>query len=425
MAGVYLQPLQWNSQCITFSEWSSLLTLCLAPLIAHILSGTPHVSYLSHSRPKWYDYLCHYNPTSILWRYAAITDRRIRALQWSPSDMAASNAIFWTSEGWNGSERFVSQATVHCIQTPKHARVRILSVTMLKTLIITAQGVAALYTLAGSLAGTVSFNAAMGLDSIFFPLAILGLLRLCGAAWLTDDFAYMFREDIQMRPLSARPSVMTKEQETVLLSSDCTFEPLIGDTSSESHFRSVTYWPSRIFRFLYLLALAGVWTINLFYMAPITSRTGFTVTSFYVGAFFLLFLTGSIATYAYYFIRGSTNTTIIPCLSSKWYCAYCALMLAASVGLIVIAGIETNRTPQGRFTSESLGLQNTQCASNAVAWRVGPDSIVFAFLSSQPLQLPTTTTGTNTTWDSTILNNTFATPAWSYNFTGWCVAIPE
>ncbi|KAK6064695.1 hypothetical protein SCUP234_12897 [Seiridium cupressi] len=425
MARVYLQPLQWNSQCITFSEWSSLLTLCLAPLITHILSGTPHASYLSRSRPKWYDYLCPYNPTSILWRYAAITDRRIRALQWSPFDMAASNAIFWTSEGWNGSEQFVSQATVHCIQTPKHARVRIWSVTMLKTLIITAQGVAALYTLAGSLAGTVSFNAAMGLDTIFFPLATLGLLRLCAAAWLTDDFAYMFREDIQMRPLSSAPSVMIKEQETELMSSDCTFEPLIGDISPTSHFRPVTYWPSRIFRFLYLFALAGVWTINLFYMAPITSRGGFTVTSFYVSAFFLVFLTGSIAKYAYYFIRGSTSTTIIPCISFKWYRAYCALMLAASVGLIVIAGIETNRTPQGMFTSESLGLQNTQCASNAVAWRVGPDSIIFAFLSSQPLKSPTTITGTNTNWDSTILYNAFTTPAWSYNFTGWCVAIPE
>jgi hypothetical protein len=61
-----IDPLQYNSSCITFTEWVSLFTLCLAPLTAHIISGAPSVPYLSHTRPKWYDHLCHYNPTSPL-----------------------------------------------------------------------------------------------------------------------------------------------------------------------------------------------------------------------------------------------------------------------------------------------------------------------------------------------------------------------
>jgi hypothetical protein len=79
MVDYKISPLEVQNQGITFPDWIGILTLCFAPLIAHVLSGAPRPSYLSPTRPTWHDQLTHYNPTSILWRYAAITDRRIRA----------------------------------------------------------------------------------------------------------------------------------------------------------------------------------------------------------------------------------------------------------------------------------------------------------------------------------------------------------
>ena len=97
--------------------------------------------------------MCSYNPTSIIWRYAAITDRRIRAIQWSRRDLAATNAIFWTSDGWNGGEEMVTSSATYCLRYPESTRVEILSLTMLKTVITTLQGASAFYILVGSVAG--------------------------------------------------------------------------------------------------------------------------------------------------------------------------------------------------------------------------------------------------------------------------------
>jgi hypothetical protein len=97
-------------------------------------------------------------------------------------DMAATNALFWTLKGWDGSEDMVTWAAPHCSHYPESPRVEVLSFTMLKTLIITLQGVAAVYSLVGALVGSDTFMVEMSVDLIFFPLAILGLLRLCAAA---------------------------------------------------------------------------------------------------------------------------------------------------------------------------------------------------------------------------------------------------
>ena len=65
---------QYQSQNLNLGNWVELLTLCLAPLIAHIVAGAPRIVYLRNQRPQWHDYLVHYNPTSIGWRHFAIVD---------------------------------------------------------------------------------------------------------------------------------------------------------------------------------------------------------------------------------------------------------------------------------------------------------------------------------------------------------------
>ena len=98
----------YQSEKITFVEWFEMFTLCLAPLVAHIAGGVSAVTVLGSpsQKPSWTARLPHFNSISIIWRYYAIADRRVRALDWDKSDMAACNAVFWNGEKgrWDGSE---------------------------------------------------------------------------------------------------------------------------------------------------------------------------------------------------------------------------------------------------------------------------------------------------------------------------------
>jgi len=170
-----------QSQDIQFNEWIDLSTLCLAPLIAHIIAGVPSATFRHpERRPKWHERMGIFNPTSIIWRYFAILDRRVRAKSWDALTMAASNAVFWTSEGWDGSEAMITKSDEYCLRKPAHTHIDFFSGTSAKTLIVALQGVEALYTLllgitspkSNKYANLVAFN------FVFTPLAIFGLLRL-------------------------------------------------------------------------------------------------------------------------------------------------------------------------------------------------------------------------------------------------------
>jgi hypothetical protein len=109
-SGYSIAPLEYQARSIGFAGWANLFTLCLLPLLAHIFGGVPKPVFLHPKLPRWHEQLWLYNPTSILWRYFAITDRRLRAKLWTASDMAASNAYFWTSQGWNESEKMLDRS---------------------------------------------------------------------------------------------------------------------------------------------------------------------------------------------------------------------------------------------------------------------------------------------------------------------------
>src|SRR6266699_343086 len=126
---VTIFPFTYQSAGISFAEWISLLTLCLAPLFAHVAAGAPPPSFLTPLRhyPKWHDRIIHFNPTSILWRYYAITDRRSRSRAWTPYQMAVANALFWTPTGWDGSETMVENGRKFCTQAPESRHVTLAS----------------------------------------------------------------------------------------------------------------------------------------------------------------------------------------------------------------------------------------------------------------------------------------------------------
>jgi hypothetical protein len=176
---IYLFTLQNN---FNFNEWVSNLTLCVAPFIVHLLAGVPSPVYLCSHRPLWHEYLGHINPTSIIWRYLAITDRRARTKSkaWMPTSMTASNNLFWTWKGWDGSEQIIRESAQFLVRQPQETHVRLLSLSTMKTLIATSQGVQSLYTLLLTLSTKGSIG--NSIVTIFLPLSTLGLLRL--RSWL-------------------------------------------------------------------------------------------------------------------------------------------------------------------------------------------------------------------------------------------------
>jgi hypothetical protein len=391
---------------------------------------------LAPRRPKWYDRLCHYNPTSIIWRYAAITDRRLRATNWNAHDLAASNAIFWTAKGWDGEEAMVHTAAPYCLRYPETTHVELISLTMLKTIITTLQGVSALYILIGAVSGAALPGVAVGLgvDTLFSFLAILGLLRLFAATWLTEDFMYASYSVTQSDAMGEIPlqSDGTLARKTTDLDIDIsysrhnTMDPFLITPSQHSKFTPPgKSWRSRLFRPFFLLVLGGIWVIAILIMSPVggIGPVRFTTTSFLLGLFYLMFTTVSFVLYAYYFARCKTTTTVLPCLSTTWYRLYTLFFMGLMLALIIVASIETNKSVDGLYTSGKLDIK-LGCADSSSGWWWLPDTGPYTGIASakklnekwlghnqmslavQPLQS-----------DNSVVEETF----FLYNFTGYCV----
>lgn len=367
-------------------------------------------------------------PFLTVWRYAAITDRRIRATRWSLNDLAASNAIFWTTDGWHGGEEMVLAAAPHALRSPEHTHVEIFSLTMLKTIITTMQGISALYSLIGLLAGVsgLSFTNVIGVDMVFFPLAILGLLRLCAAAWLTEDFEYSSRVESSSR-MTQRGSQgrVVIDLDNDLKSGDFLDPFLSTPYQPAPRFKTPSSsWSSRIFRTCYLVLVGGVWALAFLYFIPgvLGPYALFTTTSFLTGLFYFIFLTVSVLLYIFYFFRGETTSTLLPCISSTWYRAYTLLVMSFMSVLIVIASIETNRTPIGQYASVPA-LVNLECTYRNRWWPLTDDSSFFGLVSHQ--EIVRSRSGQDfsglpvlgMTRNNASLNDRF----WLYDFHGYCV----
>lgn len=110
--------------------------------------------------------------------------------------MAASNALFWTGKGWNGSELMMGSTIPYLTRRPNHQRIRLMSATFVKTITIAYQGMQALYLLLGGLGMRNSYGDSFAFDSLLFPLAVIGLGRIPGALWMTEDYSYAdYNED--------------------------------------------------------------------------------------------------------------------------------------------------------------------------------------------------------------------------------------
>ncbi|KAM0819296.1 hypothetical protein AB5N19_05111 [Seiridium cardinale] len=327
------------------------------------------------------------------WRYAAITDRRIRSRNWGPADIAVSNAIFWTSKGWSGSESMLETALPYATRLPEGPMVRILSLEMLKTVIVFLQGIQAVTSIIGNFTSTGDYTTMDTVSGLFIPIGACGLLRLCAALWLTDDFHFTVPGDSPKQLQANSLKSYNTGLSTVSVDS-FGYEPsekLLPPMPEDFHI-----WYSRAFRFFFMIPIFGVsnfqsyfmpllgysyyprsqkfltrgpeltnlsmrvisdsgYGTDIVYLSPfvgIFGRKGvFTTTSWLLGVYYQSLLAPTVITFSYYFSVGPLRTNIIPCISKMWYKVYCSFCAVFTVVLIVIAAVETRKTFCGKFTS--------------------------------------------------------------------------
>lgn len=317
----------------------------------------------------------------------------------------------------------VTASAPHCLRYPEGTHVEVASLPMLKTIITTLQGVSALYVLIVAMSGADLPGDAIGfgIDTLFFPLAILGLLRLCAATWLTEDFVYQrdsLRNITPIETTQVRQRITSKDNEIELDDHSRALDPLMSTPTGSPGFKSpASSWSSRLFRIFFLLLLGGVWTITLLITVPVFGDLYFTTTTFLLGLFYFMFITVSLVLYTFYFLRGQTTTTVLPCISSTWYRLYTVLLMGLMVTLTVVASIETNKSPTGMYTSVAL-ITKSACAYPSAILQLPPTSQWTVLATDRTLEKGWLT-GNQPILPPTGDNESVT--IWVYNFTGYCM----
>ena len=344
------------------------MTLCLAPLLGHILAGVPSPTYLRLDRPNWHQRIVMFNPTTIVWRYFAITDRRLRAKNWTPLNMAASNAVFWTTEGWDGSEAMIQKSINYCLRPPRQKHIDLFSATNAKTIIVTLQGVQAIYSIVvGVRNSTPQSNAyanALALDYVFVPLAIVGLFRLVPALWLADDYSFANIEVANNSNVETEPvqnnSIALGDKSKVDAPLTLSLRSGVTGMADEDCFHPSKGWRGisvRVFFYLPLLCLLGI----IIYFSTPQTGTAWSATGLLVNLFYLILLGVGVVIFARYMFPLTSPPTIIPCASSIWYKIYTCFLLALVVTIIIIACIETRKTSCGTYTTFPKSFDSLVC----------------------------------------------------------------
>ena len=378
-----------QSQHIPDRSWFDNFTLCFAPLIAHLLGGvqTP-VVIPSHSKsPSWWAYLPHFNPISVIWRWYAIADRRLRACAWDSADMAACNAVFWDSKKarWDGSEDIMLRSRAWIIKVPEQKHASLLSTSSFTTLVLAFQGAEAsliVYTFSSITAAQIFEG--WSLPSLFVPIAVMSLFRLPAALWLSDDYVYWDvshkgsdsqRNDAGMlvRTIEeADGSLLELDPRTSKRATTTVADPLLSAGPSQLSQLTTTDNKPRVhstrtrialaYRIWWLISINGV-------LVPAAVNTAFTLfsnprsfpyfslTSLLALIMYFILSTSAVLITTTYILLGRTHTTIIPCIHAMWYKVLTMVLAAIALATLIVAVLETRQSQDGTITT----LPEFQC----------------------------------------------------------------
>ncbi|KAL2063451.1 hypothetical protein VTL71DRAFT_5256 [Oculimacula yallundae] len=338
----------------------------------------------------------------------------------------------------------IEESRRYCIKPPESSRTLLVSQSSIKTLIVTLQGVQAISTLTGNLNGQLNMAKTLSVSSIFFPLSILGLLRLCAAPWLTDEFVYAeyderesqclttpstrnsIRPEIKRKPLPTSFSEASheenwylnpetghpKETTSIQMRSISSSEVLLSSSVvSGSSFHPTTSWRGRTFRVLFMAPILLLVALCFYYLIPWTPKKDtpwayhLSATLFLLTLLYLVLITVTLFIFAYYLLRDVQPTTVIPCLVSPWYQIYTLMLTITTVLLVVIAAVETRKAPCGIYTSWP------------VEYNVCPGTLVQSNATSLPFGIAVRYAVSENDTDSTLPSDRVRIT----DFDGWCV----
>lgn len=366
-----------QSQHIPFQSWFEYLTLCFAPLIAHVVGGvsSPIIIPSDSKPPSWSACLPHYNPISIVWRWYAIADRRVRACNWDVADMAACNAVFWDAEKarWDGSEDIMFRSRAWIVKLPRQTYVPLLSASSLTTVVLTLQGVQAGFIIFSTLNPKTIYHFGLGLPNVFIPLAILGLMRLPAALWLSDDYTYLglvHNGSGTERHITETPAGEMEEPKRATATATAPISPLSPTnshireltTSDTSRVHSVHSAIGLLYRVWWFLSISGL----ISGAAVSTSHILWgNLPSFrYVSLSHLLDMimyfslsTATVLITCTYILLGRTHSTLIPCIHETWYKVLTVFLAVMGFVTMIVATLETRQLHDGALST----LPEFQC----------------------------------------------------------------
>lgn len=342
-----------KSESISANDWLSIITLCFAPLIVHIIAGIPEPVYLQKNLPSWHDTICFFNPTTIIWRYMSITDRRIRCKNWNSFHMAASNTRFWTEEGWDGSEEMIQKSKAFCTRVARKPRMRVarkprmklFSRTAAETLLVTVQGALSVIELTKGGVGGWQIS----LATIFYPLAFIGLLRLPAAYWISEEASYAEYH-------SRLGKALVDPGGYELFKIIPVEWPLVSANEKGMVFTSYSSsnWRGWMVRMFFCSVIMGSSATGIAFILPwMPSEWTYVMSATnYVELFFYSFITiPMLGMMTFYSFQTRRTTTIIPCIESLWYKIYSGLLFIFMLVYIAIAALETRKSPCGMLTT--------------------------------------------------------------------------
>lgn len=360
-----VSPFTYQSGGLSYSDWIVVLTLCFAPLIAHMLAGSPKATYMAEPsiRPKWHDRLCFYNPTTIMWRYYAIFSRRVRAREWTAVDVAAANTVFWTSHGWDGSECLAAAVNRPHYWRALPDRDRPSLESIAKTLVVTLQGAQATWVLIHSYQhqNVLTGFEAYGVNSTFSPIAILGILRFFPALWLSEEYEFGAPHAMSLEEQDSLELIPTSEGRS--LTARCAEHDWTKSRPQKNH-RTPAPRADFALRLLLLFFVLALWVMSIANTCAWVSSTDvYYMTSVLTTILLYQFLLGtaSLIYLGYLLHSKSAQSTIIPCINSTWYKVYSVFLYLFMMVAFIISAIETRKNVCGIYTAWDCSEDGNLC----------------------------------------------------------------
>jgi hypothetical protein len=249
--------------------------------------------------------------------------------------------------------------------------------------VLALQGVQAGLIAFGSLNPKKIYRFGQGLPNVFIPLAILGLLRLPAALWLSDDYTYLdlvHNGSGKERHITETPAGEMEEPSTALISPSSPTNSHIPEltTSDKCRVHSIHSAIGLIYRVWWFLSVGGfvsgaalssshiLWgnSRSLRYISTSHTLWGNLHSFPYVSLSHLLDMvmyfilsTATVLITCTYILLGRTHSTLIPCIHETWYKMFTMFLAAMGFVTMIVAALETRQLHDGTLST----LPEFQC----------------------------------------------------------------